>query len=216
VTVVQRLADQIERLRVDQRVLVAIDGPDAAGKTTLARAVAAHLVRPAVTASVDGWHNPRTVRRRRGADSAEGYYLDSFDYEALVRECLSPFHSGAGRVRTASFDYQSDSGLETQQEVAPDAVLLFDGVFLLRPELRALWDLRVYLHVSESVTLARAVQRDVQLFGSQDEVRRRYERRYLPGQALYREEASPLEYADIVLDNTHPANPMVVRWPDTA
>ena len=196
-------------------MLVAIDGPDAAGKTTLASEVAARLMRPIVNASVDGWHNPREVRLRRGAESAEGYYLDSFDHEALVRECLEPFGSGAGRVRTASFDYQTDSGVEAQQEVASDAVLLFDGVFLLRPELRARWHLRVYLHVPESVTLARALQRDVQLFGSPDEVRRRYERRYLPGQALYREEASPLEYADIVLDNTHPADPVVMRWTDT-
>lgn len=214
-TIVQRLADLIEHLRVGQRVLVAVDGPDAAGKTTLAREIAMRLVRPALSASVDGWHNPRELRLQRGAESAEGYYLDSFAYEALVRECLGPFRSGARRVRTASFDFQTDSGVEMQQEVASDAVLLFDGVFLLRPELRAHWDLCVYLEVPESVTLARAVQRDVQLFGSQDEVRRRYERRYLPGQALYRGEASPLDYADIVLDNTDPTDPIVVRWGDT-
>ena len=72
----------------------------------------------------------------------------------------------------------------------------------------------MYLHVPESVTLARALQRDVGLLASPNEVRRRYERRYLPGQALYREKASPLEYADIVLDNTHPADPVVMRWTD--
>ena len=119
-------------------------------------------------------------------------------------------------MRTASFDYQTDCGFETQQEVASDAVLLFDVAFLHRPELRARWHLRVYLHVPESVTLARAMQRDVHLFGSPDEVRQRYERRYLPGQALNRKEASPLDRADIVLDNTHPADPVVVRWTDTS
>ena len=180
----------------------------------LARDVAGRLVRPVVHASLDGWHNRREVRLRRGAESAEGYYRDSFDSGALVRECLGPFASGACRVRTASFDYRTDRGVDIQQEVARDAVLLFDGVFLLRPELRAHWDLRVYLHVPESVTLTRAVQRDVQLFGSEEDVRRRYEHRYLPGQALYRQEAAPLDYADVLLDNTHPVDPVVVRWPD--
>jgi uridine kinase len=33
---VERLAELIERLAASRRVLVAIDGPDAAGKTTLA------------------------------------------------------------------------------------------------------------------------------------------------------------------------------------
>lgn len=44
------------------------------------------------------------------------------------------------------------------------------------------------------------------------EVRRRYERRYLPGQALYREAAAPLDAADIVVDNSDPDGVVVLRW----
>lgn len=62
---------------------------------------------------------------------------------------------------------------------------MFDGVFLLRPELRALWDLSVYLLVSEDVVLRRALTRDVGVLGGSDQVRELYESRYLPGQALY-------------------------------
>ncbi len=210
----QQLVHLIEHLRVGRRVLVAIDGPDAAGKTTLARGLADRLTRPAVTASIDGWHHPRETRLCRGHESAEGYYLDSFNYDALVRECLHPFASGADRVRTATFDYLSDGEVQALQEVAPDAALIFDGVFLLRPELRACWDLSVYLHVPQSVTLDRAVQRDLHLFGNEENVRQRYERRYLPGQALYRKAAAPLDQADIVLDNSHPAAPVVLKWPN--
>jgi uridine kinase len=209
---VQQLAHLIERLRNGQRVLVAIDGPDAAGKTTLARGLADRLTRPAVTASIDGWHHPRETRLRRGHESAEGYYLDSFNYDALVRECLHPFASGAERIRTATFDYRTDGEVQALQVVAADAVLIFEGVFLLRPELRACWDLAVYLHVPQSVTLTRAVQRDLHLFGSEEDVRQRYERRYLPGQALYRKVAAPLDHADIVMDNSHPAAPVVLKW----
>jgi len=210
---VQRLAELIEQLLAERRVLVAIDGPDAAGKTTVARDLVRHLRRPAVHASIDSWHHPREVRMRRGDESPEGYYLDSFDYDALVRECLDPFASGAQRVRTARFDYRADCEVEALELVASDAVLILEGVFLLRPELQARWDLSVYLHVPESVTLARAVQRDMQLLGTAEKVRRRYERRYLPGQALYRRAAAPLDHADIVLDNSHPADPVVIKWP---
>jgi DNA-binding beta-propeller fold protein YncE len=83
----------------------------------------------------------------------------------------------------------------------PRAVLVVDGVFLLRPELAPLWTLSVYLRVSPEESLRRALVRDVALMGSADEVRRRYRDRYLPGQALYRAEADPEAFADVVLDN---------------
>jgi uridine kinase len=44
-----------------------------------------------------------------------------------------------------------------------------------------------------------------------DGVRERYLRRYLPAQRLYRAEAFPETSADVVIDNTDPARPRVVR-----
>ena len=208
----ERLADVVDAVRPGRRVLVAVDGPDAAGKTTLARAVADRLRRPAVCVCVDRWHHPREVRLRRGDESAQGYYLDAFDHVGLLAQCLQPFASGAQTVRTARFDHLADREVEEHQQVPHDAALLVEGVFLLRPELRALWDLRIYLHVPEAVTLARAVARDRELLGGEAQVRRRYERRYLPGQALYREAAAPLDAADILVDNSDPARPVVLRW----
>ncbi len=141
--------------------------------------------------------------------------MDSFDYEALTGHFLHPFRAGASRVQTARFDFRVDAPSAAETEVgSAGAALLLDGVFLLRPELRHRWDLSVYLHVAESVTLARAVVRDADLLGGTEEVRRRYERRYLPGQALYREAAPPLDQADIVIDNSDPLRPHVIRWPD--
>lgn len=209
----ERLAGLIDGLPGD-RVLVAFDGPDAAGKTTLAREVADLLARPAVCASVDGWHHPRQVRLRRGSESPEGYYMDSFDLDALVGDLLTPFHRGASYVPTSQFDHRADMLVRADQHVAKRAALLFDGVFLLRQELVSRWDLRVYVHVPEEITLSRALVRDLDLFGSEAAVRHRYERRYLPGQAFYRDRASPREAADVVLDNSDWRDPLILRWPD--
>lgn len=215
-SVLKDLVEALEGCTPGRRAVVAVDGPDAAGKTTLARALAERAARHVVQVSVDAWHHPRAVRLRRGADSPEGYYRDSFDVEALVRECVAPFRSGATRVRTAGFDHLADREVDAWSAVGSDTVLLLDGVFLLRPELRPLWDLSVHLHVPEPVTLARAVQRDVLTFGSEEAVRHRYARRYLPGQALYRAEAAPADHADVVLDNSDPDRPVVLRWPGSA
>jgi hypothetical protein len=39
------------------------------------------------------------------------------------------------------------------------------------------------------------------LFGGVDEVRRRYEQRYVPRQKLYFDESRPRERANVVIDN---------------
>ena len=184
------------------RLVLAIDGPDAAGKTTLARALADRLP-AAVLVSIDGWHRPRALRN--------DYYRDSFDLEALVGDCLQPFAGGAPRIRTACFDHVADGPVDVRIAVPAEAVLVVEGVFLLRPELRGWWDVSVYLHVPEIVTLERAVERD-RFLGDEDEVRGRYEARYLPGQAHYREIADPMGAADVVVDNSDPAQPRVLRW----
>lgn len=83
-------------------------------------------------------------------------------------------------------------------ERAPrSALLLFDGVFLQRPELRDGFDLSIFVGVSFEEVLRRALERDVPLLGARDEVERRYRTRYAPvlervgGRALSPETGRP-------------------------
>jgi uridine kinase len=162
-----------------------------------------------IRASIDGFHRPRSERYRLGPDSPEGYYRDSFDDEALRRELLDPLGPGGHRLyRTAVFDFGTDAPVEAhRRRAAEDAVLLFDGVFLLRPELRDCWELRIFVRVRPEESLRRAIVRDRELLGSAEEVERRYRTRYLPGQQLYLADADPLDHADAVVDNDDPRQP---------
>jgi uridine kinase len=206
-----KLSDRVTR-QAGSRVLVGVDGPDAAGKTILADALAERLPGSVLRASIDGFHQPQEHRLRRGALSPEGYYHDSFDYGALSRLLLEPFRSGEREVVVRAFDVRCETEVPAEPALVEDcAVLVFDGVFLLRPELCALWHMSIYLHVAEDVTLARARQRDLDLFGSEADIELGYRERYLPGQALYRDEADPAAAADVVIDNTEPAAPVVLR-----
>jgi uridine kinase len=195
-------------------VRVAVDGPDAAGKTTLADELASGLRnrgRVVIRASIDGFHRPRAERYRRGADAPEGYYEDSFDYGALRHALLDPLGPGGSRAyRRAVFDFRTDAPRSEPETVPPeDAVLLFDGVFLLRPELFESWDLRIFVSVGFDEALRRALDRDAALFGSRHEVERRYRSRYIPGQRLYLAGARPTETADLVVFNDDPARPVL-------
>jgi uridine kinase len=174
------LADRLEALVSARPLRVAIDGVDAAGKTVLANELAEVLRsrgRSVVRASIDGFHNPRAVRQRQGPDSPEGYYRDSFNYAALVEHVLEPLGPGGSRrYRRAVFDFRTDATVDSPLELAKDdAILLFEGVFLQRPEIREHWDYRIFVAASFEITVARAMQRDRYLFGEADKVQKQIE-----------------------------------------
>jgi uridine kinase len=211
----EELACRIAAVEQTHPVRVAIDGVDAAGKTTLADELAGplqRLGRPVIRGSIDGFHRPAADRRRRGALSPEGYFQDSFNYVALLDVLLLPLGpDGSRHFRRAVFDFRNDQPVEAVLEQAePDAILLFDGVFLLRPGVREHFDFSIFVRADFMVTTARAEQRDMALFGSVEEVRRRYRERYVPGQRLYLSTAEPEQWATVVMDNNDPLRPAIV------
>ena len=206
VALIERLAGLVEALPRPHPLRVCVDGPVAAGKTTLADELALVLRgrgHDVIRASIDGFHRPRAERYRRGEDSAEGNYEDSFDYAALRRVLLDPLGSDGSRAyRRAVFDFREDAPVPSPIAVASEnAILLFDGVWLLRPELAEVWDFRIFVSVESEECLRRALARDTAIYGSRQEVERRHRGRYIPSQRLYLAAARPAEVADVIVRN---------------
>ncbi len=198
-------------------ILAAIDGVDGAGKTTFADRLALQLFKSGhqiIRASIDSFHNPKVVRYRQGRDSAKGYYEDSFNYKLLKQTLLDPLSSGNLEYKEAAFDYRTDTELGLPWKKAKlDAILVMDGIFLLRPSLIGYWDVKVFLDVGFEVTVPRAILRAQmeQSRQSEQEIVKSYADRYVPGQKLYFEESCPQQAADIVIDNSDFENPTVLR-----
>jgi uridine kinase len=198
---------------------VAIDGIDAAGKTFLADELAPRLDainRPAIRVSLDSFHRPRDDRYRLGPASPEGYYLDSFNYPEVIRMVLDPLSPGGdGRYCPAVFDLGANTRLPEKWSLAPEnAVLLVDGIFLLRPELNLYWDLRIFLRISFNTSLERGVRRDLSSGCSQgmaehEALRQRYLQRYIPGQKLYLNQVQPEGLGDIIIENDDLERPLI-------
>lgn len=215
IQLVEQIAHQIAAIKRTHPLRVAIDDVDAAGKTTLANELVGPLEkqnRPVIRASIDGFHNPCLVRYRRGKDSPEGYFFDSFDLEALKTYLLKPLGPGGNlQYQTSVFDFRTDSRIfPAKQQVQTNSILLFDGVFLLRPELAGCWDFTVFLDVDFDVVIERAARRDLALFGSAEQARERYRTRYIPGQKIYLNTCQPQARADVLIDNNDPMNPWVL------
>jgi uridine kinase len=96
------------------------------------------------------------------------YYPDSFDFDAF-REAV----------------------------IAAPRPLVADGVFILHPALRDLWDLTIFLRCDREVALARGLARDRSWMTNAEE---RYATRYVPGETQYLEEVDPESLADLVVD----------------
>jgi len=210
--VIYDLGARIARLRLGHPVRVAIDGRVAAGKTTLANELAARIAgggRPVIRTSIDGFHRPKVERYARGRTSAEGYYYDSRDLDAVMRLLLAPLGPGGDRhYRTASFDLENDRPLDQDVSVADvDAILLVDGTFLQRPEWRDGFDLTIFVETTKPLALARGIARDSALLGGTDAAAKLYGVRYEPAFDLYERLCAPQSAADAVLNNDDLAAP---------
>lgn len=190
------------------RTIVAIDGIDGAGKTAFGDDLAA-VFREAghdtFRATMDDFHRSRADRYRNGRESPESFYRDSFDYRTFQRVLVDPFRmAGSTGFQTAAWDVRRDAPTLTRWTTGqPDGMLIVDGVFLNRPELRGIWNYSILLEVPWDLAYERLAERD-RRDPDPDSLANA---RYREGQELYFAEANPRLYASALVDNTDPANP---------
>ncbi|WP_205860611.1 uridine kinase [Phycicoccus sp. HDW14] len=208
--VLGRVADLVLAVRPGERVVVAVDGVDGAGKTVLARELVLLIDgrREVHRAGVDGFHRPR-VERYAGGRTAETFYRDSYDLETLRSRLVAPFRSGAAWDRSV-FDVEADRAVRDPREPAgPEALLLLDGIFLHRPELVGLWDASVWVEVPFDVSVPRGNRRFGPLGPDELDPESPSNARYVGGQRLYLAEVDPARRATWVLDNTDLSAPVL-------
>jgi uridine kinase len=215
-TVIQNLVDRILAISFPHPVRVGINGVDGSGKTVFAKqlvdALRAKTNRQIVVASIDNFHNPKTIRHQRGSDSAEGFYEDSFQYEKLKTVLLDPLAKNGNRqYRTALFNVQTNQPVDQEEQTAQDgAILIVEGIFLFRPDLAECFDFKIYLDVPFEETLARMLERDTADAHAVEKTIQRFHKRYKAGQEIYINTIHPKEMCNVVIDNTNFDQPKIV------
>jgi uridine kinase len=186
-----------------QPFVLGVTGIDAAGKTRFAEAFAAYVTRRHTTVQLlhlDDFHHPRAVRSS-GADEVENYYTCTFDLERLIALLLRPLREQRHiTVRIPRLDLATDRYTHSQTYcIDRHTLVVFEGVFLLRPELAPFLDYTVFLDIPWHLAKARAQTRDVPRFGVA--ILARYHRKYLPAQRRYLAAFPPTALADMIIDN---------------
>ena len=197
--------------------VVAVDGIDGAGKTVFADGLAEVFAEDGSAvfrASIDGFHRPRAERYARGRRLARGLLPRLVRLRDLPPRADRPVpRRGADRRRRPDSSSRRSTSPATPRSsrrgsTAPrDAVLIVDGIFLHRPELRGPVGL---------VGLARrAVRGRVRAHGAARRLRPRpggapRTPATATGQELYLARRDPRAAASAIVDNTDLAHPQRV------
>jgi uridine kinase len=174
-------------------VLVGIDGLGGSGKSCLAAALAAEMLRTGAAAvSVvhgDDFYLPSAERPAGDADAKP--IGGDVDWRRLRAEVLEPLRAGRG-ARYRAYDWNRDA-LGAWHAVRPGGVALVEGVYALRPELRALYDVRIWVECPRAIRLARGLARDGEA------ARARWEEDWMPAEDRYVAACRPAASVDHVV-----------------
>jgi uridine kinase len=130
-------------------LVVAIDGPGASGKSTIARAVAAAL--PVALVHTDDFFLPRPAAP--AAPGPPGALADYYDWRRLRAEALEPLRARRGAA-FRRFDW-ARGVLGDTVTVAPGDAIVLEGVFSAAPQLSDLVHRAVFVDTGRPERLRR-------------------------------------------------------------
>lgn len=135
-------------------------------------------------------------------DAVETAIGADFDWQHLRDQVLLPLKQG----RTAHYqryDWGADALAEWHMVDRAERVVIVEGIYTLRHELRPLYDLALWVDCPRDVRLARGLARD----GAGDCAV--WEQRWMPAEDRYVAAHQPQQTADFVVTNASPLAALV-------
>lgn len=182
--------------------IIAITGGSGAGKTTIARALARRLGAPIV--AEDDYYRCATSIADFDAERHNFDAPQAKDHELLISH-LRLARAGKGFEKPV-YDLRTHTRRIGAERIEPCEALVVEGMHLLAtPDLRACFDLSVFVDADEGVRLQRRVVRDVaERARTPDSVRAQFHAHVVPMDNLH--VAPQRDFADLVVASSADAD----------
>lgn len=187
---VDEILQQIESCQVKGKTkLIAVDGRGGSGKSSFVKELVS--LRPTLKViPVDAF--PCTPERHPLHPLGTQTWID---WERLRDEALLPLAQGRDAEFVRTFWWPSQSQ-ETCKKVSPGGIVIVEGCYSLRRELRPLYDFRIWIECPLEEALAKAIRRDG------EDVRVHWENAYSPNETSYIQAHNPMAAANVILLNS--------------
>lgn len=198
----EAIVNEIIKLRRnDSTLLVGLDGLGGAGKSTAAEDIKRRIEDHNISTEIfhiDDFIHPKVIRYNDEYPQWEQYYYLQWRCDYYIGSIVKPAREGRELPPVELYDKDNDSYLVRQYHIPKGSVIITEGIFLQREELRECFDLMIYIDVPENERLKRVLLRDGYI-GDETAIREKYESRYFPAEHYYAEKYRPAESADIVI-----------------
>jgi uridine kinase len=182
----------IERVRARPAIVVAaIDGGAGAGKSTLAKGIRDCLGSVSILRA-DHFFLPLNEYPAARLAPEEAYRL-YFPWERMREEALLPLRRGQ-TARYQRYDWETDR-LNQWIVVEPNEIVLVEGVYSTRPELRPLIDIAIFVQTPRDERRERMLARG----HLKNDIRNEWLTPWMAAEDWYFANVRPAEHADLVL-----------------
>lgn len=185
--------------------VIGIDGLGGSGKSMISDMLSETLFSKGynnIIFHLDDFIFPRSVRYDEQHSQWQCYYSIQWRYDYFINKVLLPIKKNQTFDDYIElYDKENDNYKKQKLEIQNRTIIIVEGIFLQRKELKDLFDYVIYIDVPESERLERLVKRDTYI-GSDLEIVSKYQNRYFPAEHKYIAEYSPKHLADCVIYNT--------------
>lgn len=181
-------------------LIIGIAGGTGSGKTTVVNTIIEELQHEEVAViSQDSYYRDTSDLSYEQRTKINFDHPQSIDFELLV-EHLKQLKKGKS-IPQPVYSFKEHNRTGETIETPPKKVMLVEGILILtNPELRKLFDIKIYVHADSDERLIRRLKRDMNERGRDlDEVLNRYQNTLKPMHQQFIEPSK--EFADIIIPN---------------
>jgi uridine kinase len=198
-------------------LLVAVSGIDGSGKGYITARITGALRAQGVNAvsiNLDPWHTPVATRLRQ-PNAAQNFYESAFRFDELFSLLIEPLRCNRSVSLSVELTRLPQNDWTMQTYGFNDVeVIVLEGIFLLKRQLRDRYDLAFWVDCSFQTALERAIGRNQEGLPA-EKIVEDYQTIYFPAQRVHLFRDLPIASADGVIANDLRAGARTARREDS-